>query len=119
TLRLTVQSPSETRMPAKRPLILSRLVRNAVAAPANEPASAAASSVSHESQPRGSRIAETAAPSGKLPSTVRSGNASTRNVKKTPSADAPNASPSASAPIHKFIATNQYDADDLPPQPIR
>ena len=60
-------------MPASRSRTCSRTWISPVAAPASAPAAMAASSVSQGSTPRTSNTALTAAPSGKLPSTVRSG----------------------------------------------
>ena len=50
------------------------------------------------STPVDDRVAATAAPSGKLPSTVRSGKLRTRNDRNTPSATRPNTSPISTRP---------------------
>jgi len=75
---------SMTRIPERILLIPSlRLSRN-VAVPAAKPAIAAKPIASHGEYPADNMVAKTAAPNVKLPSTVRSGQLSTRSVNTTP-----------------------------------
>ena len=67
------------RMLASRCRILKRTLSSAVTSPATPPAATASAVPSHASSPPVIAVATTAAPSGKLPSTVRSGKLSTRN----------------------------------------
>ena len=69
------------RMPAKRAGIFSLVVRSPVMTPASIPAIAAKKIAVNGSLPLTSIEAATAAPRGKLPSTVRSAISSTRNVR--------------------------------------
>ncbi len=69
-----------------------------VTLPAAAPASAAQPVARNGLTPCEMSVAATAAPSGKLPSTVMSGNFRIRNVSRVPSATMPNSSPDSSAP---------------------
>ena len=66
------------RMLASRCRILKRTLRMAVTNPATAPATSAAAVAAQASIPPVIAVATTAAPRGKLPSTVRSGKLSTR-----------------------------------------
>ncbi len=67
------------RMLASRCRILNRTFKTAVTSPAAAPARIARAVPSQGSSPPVIAVAATAAPRGKLPSTVRSGKLSTRN----------------------------------------
>ncbi len=67
-------------------MIFSLTLSRPVASPASAPAAVAARVALYGSQPRAMRVAQTAPPSGKLPSTVRSGKRSRRKEMNTPSA---------------------------------
>ena len=69
--------------------MLKRTLSKAVTSPATAPASIASPVASHGFMPPTIAVAATAAPSGKLPSTVRSGKLRTRNDRYTPSATSP------------------------------
>ena len=72
------------RIPARMPSIPKRVAITAVANPASAPASAAIAVAVKGSQPASIRAAAVAAPSVNEPSTVRSGNCSTRKLRYTP-----------------------------------
>jgi hypothetical protein len=86
------------RIEAKRCRIFRRTLSQAVTSPASAPASAARAVAMNAFQPKTISVAATAAPRGKLPSTVRSGNCSTRKERNTPSATSPKTRPISTAP---------------------
>jgi len=69
------------RIEASRCRMCSRVFRSPVTAPAQKPAAAAARIERAGGQPAVMATVDTAAPSGRLPSTVRSGKSSTRKVR--------------------------------------
>ena len=77
--RFTEYSAIIIRMLASRSMILSLTLSQPVTKPASAPAAVAASVASQGLVPVEIRMAQTAPPSGKLPSTVRSGKRSRRN----------------------------------------
>ena len=83
-----------TRILASRAGTLNLVLSNDVARPAHKPAPRAASVARNGFTPFMISTATTAAPRTKLPSTVRSGKASTRKVRYTPKARNPYTSPS-------------------------
>ena len=74
------------RMPAKRLFIFSLVFSTPVRQPATKPAPMAQAEANPGSTPSTMRRAQTAPPRGKLPSTVRSGKASTLKVSAMPRA---------------------------------
>src|SRR3989344_5857104 len=72
------------KIPAKRLSILNRVDKNAVTHPTIAPAIAAIPIAKNGFIPRVTKMADTAAPKGKLPSTVKSGNFKTRKERNTP-----------------------------------
>ena len=87
--RLIENSAIMVRMLASRCRILKRTLSMAVTRPASAPATTAHPVARYGSRPPTIALAATAAPSGKLPSTVRSGKLRTRNDRNTPSATRP------------------------------
>src|SRR5690606_23977336 len=113
-LRLTEYSAIIIRMPASRSMILSLTLSHPVIAPASAPASVATSVAEKGSQPATISVAATAAPSGKLPSTVRSGKRSIRKEINTPNATRPHMRPNSSAPHNAYQDMNGRSLlDDL------
>ncbi len=86
TRRLIEYSAIITRMLASRSMIFRRTLSQPVTSPAKAPAAVAASVASQGLTPEEISMAQTAPPSGKLPSTVRSGKRSSLNEMNTPSA---------------------------------
>ena len=84
--RLTEYSAIMVRIPASSAGIFIFVVRKPVTAPASIPATAAARIAVLTLWPVAISVAAVAAPSGKLPSQVRSARSSTRNVTYTPRA---------------------------------
>lgn len=78
TRRFTEYRAIIIRMLASRSMILSLTLSQPVSSPATAPAAVAASVASQGLVPVEIRMAQTAPPSGKLPSTVRSGKRSSR-----------------------------------------
>ena len=87
-----------TRMPASRSMIFRLTLSQPVSTPAIAPAAVAMAVARKGSYPREMSVAATAPPSGKEPSTVRSGKLSTRKVMNTPSATRLKTSPISSEP---------------------
>ncbi|CRZ42103.1 Uncharacterised protein [Vibrio cholerae] len=83
---------------AKRCKIPHRTLRKAVTQPVAAPARMANPVATHGLIPATIAVAATAAPIGKLPSTLKSGKSSTRKVKYTPKATKPYNKPSSKAP---------------------
>ena len=81
------------RIPARRELILNFVANIPVRHPAMKPAAMAIIVEETGSIPSKINLAATAPPSGKLPSTVRSGKDSTRKVSAMPSATSAYAKP--------------------------
>ncbi len=79
-------------------MILSFTLSQAVTQPETAPATQATAVAATGFQPATISVAATAAPSGKLPSTVRSGKLMMRKDMKTPSATSPNIRPISMAP---------------------
>src|SRR5256885_9951226 len=77
--RLTEYRPIIIRMEASRSMIFRRTLSQPVIRPATAPAAVPASVASQGLVPVEIRMAQTAPPSGKLPSTVRSGKRSNLN----------------------------------------
>ena len=96
--RLTEYSAIITRMLASSCMIRSRTLSQAVSMPARPPASSAAAVAASGFQPATISAAATAPPSGKLPSTVRSGKLMILKDRKTPSATSPKIRPISMAP---------------------
>jgi hypothetical protein len=86
TRRFTLYRIVITRMPASSVLMRKRRCTNAVVSPASMPAQTARSVATRGFTPATISVAHKHAPSGKLPSLVRSGKASRRNGIITPSA---------------------------------
>ena len=121
------------RMLASRCRMLNRRLSSAVTEPATAPAKIAARVASQGLTPWTISVAQTAAPSGKLPSTVRSGKFNTRNERNTPSPTSPNTRPISIAPRNwiRDIKEAQYcmawpspalhplNADATHPLPLR
>src|SRR4051812_34597466 len=98
TRRLTENKAIMVRMLASRCRILNRTFRVAVTIPDTAPASMAMPVAAQGFHSPRISVAATAAPSGKLPSTVRSGKSRTRKDRKTPRATRAYTSPSSAAP---------------------
>ena len=98
TRRLMEYSAIIIRMLASRSMIFRRTFSQPVMRPAAAPAAVAASVASQGLVPVEMRMAQTAPPSGKLPSTVRSGKRSSRNEMNTPSATRLKIRPISTAP---------------------
>ena len=96
--RLIEYSAIIIRMLASRSMILSLTLSQPVISPATAPAAVAASVATQALVPVEIRMAQTAPPSGKLPSTVRSGKRSSRNEMKTPRATRLKIRPISTAP---------------------
>ena len=112
TRRLTENSAIMVRMLASRCRILKRTLRVAVTIPEAAPASMARPVATHGFHSARISVAATAAPSGKLPSTVRSGKSRTRKDRKTPKATRANTSPSSAAPSSATALIASAPTDD-------
>jgi len=96
--RFTEYSAIIIRMLASRSMILSLTLSQPVTSPAAAPAKVAAMVATNGSVPEAISVAQTAPPSGKLPSTVRSGKRSRRKEINTPKATRLKIRPISSAP---------------------
>jgi len=93
---------------ASRFKIPSLVFMYAVTIPASMPAKKAANVDNQGSTPDTIITAVTAAPKGKLPSTVRSGNSKMRKERKTPNATKANTRPLSSAPRAAIVDIKTY-----------
>ena len=96
--RLMEYSAIIIRMLASKSMILSLTLSQPVMSPATAPAAVAAMVATNGLVPVEIKMAQTAPPSGKLPSTVRSGKRSNRKEIKTPSATRLKIRPISTAP---------------------
>ncbi len=88
-IRLIEYSATMDRIPERSLFIFSLVLRIPVSRPASTPPPTASKVARNGSPPRNMKIAAIAPPSGKLPSTVRSGKSRTLKVKYTPSTKKP------------------------------
>jgi hypothetical protein len=102
-------------IPASRAFNLSLVLSKEVISPAPMPEIKAIRVANQGLTPATIRVAATAPPIGKLPSTVRSGKESTRNVIYTPRATNPYAKPSYKEIDSKFITKSKraYSFHDI------
>jgi hypothetical protein len=101
--KLIVKSAVVVNIEANKLWIRRRVVISAVATPAKAPANIATGRVINGLIPETIIAEAIAAPNGKLPSTVRSGQFNTRNDINTANATRAKPKPEATAPTHTFM----------------